>query len=173
MASRLDFGVYVHGQQDATLYHHREGDFKEGSEGAGSGSNSAWKRLPGIVTDMKNIEHPTASMMSWLWGQMGVPLWHALTTIGALAGLVSAVLWAWGAISQARAHLTLGAPLQGGSIPAKMLDGMSLAASASARAQRIRETGGEHLEDRILRAQARVISTTRALSATSLQDTEA
>ena len=171
LASRVDFGVYVHGEQEATMHYHQEGEFKEGSEGTGSGGTSTWKRLPGIMTDMQNIEHPAASMMAWLWGHTGVPLWHAMTTIGALAGLASAVSWTWGAVCQARALLSLGAPLQGNSMPARVFDGLTLAASAGARAQRIREAEGEHLEDRILRAQARVISTTRALSASSLQNT--
>ena len=170
MTSRLDFGVFVHGEQEDTMGHHQNEQYQEEAGGAESGGSSAWRRIPGIVSDMQKIEHPAASMMTWIWEKTGVPLWHALTTIGALGGLVSAVSWVWQALSQARTLVTLGATLQGRSMPARILDGFSLAASAGVRARRIREFEGEHLEDRILRAQARVISNTRALSATSLQE---
>ena len=79
--------------------------------------------------------------------------------------------WAWGFLAQAKTLLTLGSTLQGGTMPARAIDALSLTASSSARAQRIRDLEGERLEDRVLRAQARVLSTTRALSNTSLQET--
>ena len=48
--------------------------------------------MPRIVTDMKNIENPAASAMSWVWQRMGLPLWHLMTTLGALAGLATGVV---------------------------------------------------------------------------------
>ena len=106
-----------------------------------------------------------------MWERTGLPLWHLMTTLGALAGLASGISWAWGTLAQARALLALGPTLQGRTLPARAVDALSLSTSATARAQRIRDIEGEQLEDRVLRAQARVLSTTRALSATSLQDT--
>ena len=173
MASRLDFGVYVHGDQSSTM--HRTPDSSEegrsGSTGSGSGSSSSWSRLPGIVSDMEKIKSPAATAMSWMWSKMGLPLWHLMTTVGALAGLATGVSWAWGFFAQAKTLLTLGSTLQGRTMPARAMDALSLTASSSARAQRIRDLEGERHEDRVLRAQARVLSTTRALSNTSLQET--
>lgn len=171
MASRLDFGVYVHGEQDSTMRHRQDSRQGGGAGAAQSGSSSSWGKLPRIVSDMRRIEHPAASAMTWMWQRMGLPLWHLLTTLGALAGLASGISWAWGTLAQARTLLALGSTLQGRTLPARAVDALSLSTSATARAQRIRDIEGEQLEDRVLRAQARVLSTTRALSATSLQET--
>lgn len=172
MASRLDFGVYVHGDQSSTMDStpsSNEGG-RSSSTGSGSGSSSSWSRLPGIVSDMEKIKSPAATAMTWVWTKVGLPLWHLLTTVGALVGLATGVSWAWGFLAQARALLTLGTTLQGGSMPARAIDALALTTSSTARAQRIRDLEGERLEDRVLRAQARVVSTTRALSSTSLQE---
>ena len=172
MASRLDFGVYVHGDQSSTMDSTPKGNEGGGSgaTGRGSGSSSSWSRLPGIVSDMEKIKSPAATAMTWVWTKVGLPLWHLLTTVGALVGLATGVSWAWGFLAQARTLLTLGSTLQGGSMPARAIDALALTASSTARAQRIRDLEGERLEDRVLRAQARVVSTTRALSSTSLQE---
>ena len=174
MASRLDFGVYVHGDQSSTMRHSPDSreESRAGSTQSGSGSSSSWAKLPRIVTDMENIKNPAASAMYWVWQRMGLPLWHLLTTLGALAGLATGVSWAWGALAQAKTLLALGSTLQGRTLPARAMDALSLTASSTG-AQRIRDIEGERLEDRVLRAQARVMSTTRALSATSLQETMA
>ena len=174
MASRLNFGVYVHGDQSSTMIHSPDSreESRAGSTQSGSGSSSSWAKLPRIVTDMENIKNPAASAMSWVWQRMGLPLWHLLTTLGALAGLATGVSWAWGALAQAKTLLALGSTLQGRTLPARAMDALSLTASSTG-AQRIRDIEGERLEDRVLRAQARVLSTTRALSATSLQETMA
>ena len=96
-----------------------------------------------------------------------------MTTMGALVGLATGVSWAWGFLVQAKTLLTFGSALQGRTWPARAMDVLSLTASSSAREKRIRDLEGERLEDRVLRAQARVLSTTRALSNTSLQETMA
>ena len=172
MASRLDFGVYVHGDQSSTMDSTPKGNEggSSSSTGSGSGGSSSWSRLPGIVSDMEKIKSPAATAMTWVWTKVGLPLWHLLTTVGALVGLATGVSWAWGFLAQARTLLTLGSTLQGGSMPARAIDALALTTSSTARAQRIRDLEGERLEDRVLRAQARVVSTTRALSSTSLQE---
>ena len=175
MTSRLDFGVYVHGDQSSTMRHSPESRERSRSSSvqSGSGGSSSWSKLPGIVTDMENIKSPAASAVSWVWAKMGLPLWHLMTTMGALVGLATGVSWAWGFLVQAKTLLTFGSTLQGRTWPARAMDVLSLTASSSARAKRIRDLEGERLEDRVLRAQARVLSTTRALSNTSLQETMA
>ena len=175
MTSRLDFGVYVHGDQSSTMRHSpesREGSRTSSVQGE-SGARSSWSKLPGIVTEMRNIKNPAASAVSWIWAKMGLPLWHLMTTMGALAGLATGVSWVWGLLVQAKTLLTFGSALQGRTWPARAMDVLSLTASSSAREKRIRDLEGERLEDRVLRAQARVLSTTRALSNTSLQETMA
>ena len=171
MISRLDFGIFIHGQQDNTLAH-QEREGPAGGMGAGSGSSRTWVTLPGVTMDGQLLEHPAMEPVKWLWARVGLPIWHLLLTLGALGGLASGLSWAWGLVLQVRSLMNLGSTVRGETLSARGWDLFTLSASSSARARRIRELEGEQQEDRILRAQARVLSATRALSATSLHHQE-
>ena len=167
MISRLDFGIFIHGQREDTLsYQGREGP--AGGLEAGSGGSRTWVTLPGVTMDGQLLEHPAMEPVRWLWARVGLPIWHLLLTLGALGGLASGISWIWGLILQVQSLVRLGSTIRGGTLSSRGWDLFTLSASSSARARRIREMEGEQQEDRILRAQARVLSATRALSATSL-----
>ena len=61
LASRLDFGIFVHGDSEATLGgpgRSRDSTTTTGSGASLAGGGSAWASLPGVAFDPEIIAHP-------------------------------------------------------------------------------------------------------------------
>ena len=173
LASRLDFGIFVHGDAEATLGgpgRSRESTMATGSGASPAGGGSTWA-LPGVTFDPEIIEHPALTPVTWLWEHIGAPIFHLLLTLGSIGGLMSVAGWLFDLIQQIKDMVRVGASLQGNGAIGKSLDLLGLSLSSSLRAQRIREGEQDLQAARMIRAQERVRS---AISATSLplQDAE-
>ena len=167
LASRLDFGIFIHGDSEATLGgpgRSRESTMGTGSGASAAGGGSTWA-MPGVTFDPEIIEHPALTPVTWLWEHVGAPIFHLLLTLGSIGGLMSVAGWLYDLIQQIKDLVRVGASLQGNGAIGKSLDLLGLSLSSSLRAQRIREGEQDRQAARMIRAQERVRS---AISATSL-----
>ena len=167
LASRLDFGIFVHGDSEATLGgpgRSRESTMATGSGASPAGGGSTWA-LPGVAFNPEIIEHPALTPVTWLWQHIGAPIFHLLLTLGSIGGLMSIAGWLLDLVQQIKDMVRVGAGLQGNGAIGKSLDLLGLSLSSSFRAQRIREGEQDLQAARMIRAQERVRS---AISATSL-----
>ena len=167
LASRLDFGIFVHGDAEATLGgpgRSRESTIATGSGASLAGGGSAWA-LPGVAFNPEILEHPALTPVTWMWQHIGAPIFHLLLTLGSVGGLMSIAGWVLEVAQQIKDMARVGAGLRGNGATGKSLDLLGLCLSSSFRAQRIREGEQDLQAARMIRAHERVRS---AISATSL-----
>ena len=159
LASRLDFGIFVHGDSEATLGgpgRSRGSTTATGSGASMAGGGSAWASLPGVAFDPEIIAHPALTPVTWLWQKIGAPIFHLLLTLGSVGGLLSIGGWLYEVVQQLKDMARGGAGLRGNNATGKSLDLLGLCLSSSFRAQRIREGEQDLQASRMVRAQERV-----------------
>ena len=102
LASWLDFGIFVHGDSDATLGGPgRSRDSTTTGSGANmAGGGGSWASLPGVAFDPEIIAHPALTPVTWLWEKVGAPVFHLLLTLGSIGGLLSVGGWLYDLVQQ-------------------------------------------------------------------------